>query len=144
METVMRYAYPVELTRDEHGRVVASFPDVPEALTDGSDRNEALHEASDALAAALAGYVHSNRAIPQPSAARKRPMIALPAHVAAKIALYQAMRKKGISKVQLARYLGVTEAVARRLVDPDHASKMERVEAALSALGVELVVEDVA
>lgn len=140
----MRYIYPVELVRDEDGRVVVSFPDVPEALTDGADETEALREASDALAAALAAYVHNDKSIPTPSAARGCKLVAVPAHAAAKLALYQAMRKQGISKVELARRLGVTEAVARRLVDPDHASRMERVEAALEALGVDLIVEDVA
>lgn len=140
----MRYAYPVELTRDADGRVVASFPDVPEALTDGANNNEALRVAADALTAALAGYVQNNRPIPSPTPARGRNLVALPAHAAAKLALYQAMHKQNISKVELARRLGVTEAVARRLVDPDHASRMERIEDALAALGVDLVVEDVA
>lgn len=140
----MRYAYPAELTRDEDGRVVITFPDVPEALTDGADEDEALAEAPDALAAALADYVHSNRPLPRPSPAKGRALIPLSALVAAKLALYQAMGRQQVTKVELARRLGVTEAVARRLVDPDHASKMERVEAALAALGVELVVEDVA
>jgi len=140
----MRYAYPIEFTRDADGRVLASFPDVPEALTDGADQNEALSEAADSLNAALAAYVQHDRAIPLPSAARGRKLVPISAPVAAKLALYQAMRKQRISKVELARRLGVTEAVARRLVDPDHASKIERVEAALEALGVDLVVEDVA
>jgi len=140
----MRYAYPVELSSDDDGRVMASFPDVPEALTDGIDKDEALREAADALTAALAGYVHNDRPIPKPGVARGRSLVALPAHAAAKLALYQAMHKQGISKVELARRLGVTEAVARRLVDPDHASRIDRVEAALETLGVDLVVEDVA
>lgn len=140
----MRYAYPVELSHDAGGRVVASFPDVPEALTDGASQEEALIEAVDALNAALAAYVQHDRPVPAPSAAKKRRLVAVSAHVAAKLALYQAMQKQGITKVELARRLGVTEAVARRLVDPDHASKMERVEAALDTLGVDLIVEDVA
>ena len=141
---IMRYAYPVVLTSDSDGRVLASFPDVPEALTDGANQNEALAEATDALNAALAAYVQHDRPIPVPSAARGHKLVPLSAPVAAKLALYQAMRKQSISKVELARRLGVTETIARRLVDPDHASKIERVEAALEALGVDLVVEDVA
>lgn len=140
----MRYAYPVELTHDEDNRFLASFPDAPEALTDGASEDEALCEAADALAAALAGYVQNNRPIPSPSPARGRRLVALSAHTAAKLALYQAMRKQGISKVELARRLGVTEAIARRLVDPDHVSRMDRLESALEVMGVDLVVEDVA
>ncbi len=139
----MRYAYPVVLTADEDGRVVTSFPDVPEALTDGKDRPEALAEARDALVAALSGYVHGKRPIPRPQSTHGRTVVPVPAHVAAKLALYQAMRRQGVSNMELTRRLGVTEAVARRLVDPDHGSKIERLEAALAALGVGLVVEDV-
>ena len=137
----MRYVYPLTLEPDEMGRVVASFPDVPEALTDGRDEQEALTEARDALRAALAGYVQERRPLPHPSR-RKGPQIALSPLLAAKLALYQAMRERGLSNVALAARLGVSEGAVRRLVDPDHASRIERVDAALAVLGVGLVVED--
>lgn len=140
----MRYAYPVDVRPDDDDRVVASFPDVPEALTDGADEAEALAEAQDALVAALAGYVHARCDIPRPRAHRGRRTVAVPPLAAAKLALYQAMRRRRMTNVELARRLGVTETVVRRLVDPDHASRIERVEDALAALGVGLVVEDAA
>jgi antitoxin HicB len=67
--------------------------------------------------------------------------VALPALIAAKLALYSAMREQSVSNVELARRLGVTETVVRRLVHPDHRSKIERVEEALAVLGKHLVVE---
>ncbi len=140
----MRYAYPVTLEPDADGRVVASFEDVPEALTDGADEAEALAEAADALAAALAGYARERRPLPRPSPARGRHVVPIPALAAAKLALCEALRRQGVNNSELARRLGVTEAVARRLVDPDHASRIERVEDALAALGVELIVEEAA
>jgi len=140
----MRYAYPVTLARDADERVVASFPDVPEALTDGADETAALAEAADALAAALAGYARERRPLPRPSAAQGRHIVPVPPLAAAKLALCEAMRRQEISNTELARRLGVTEAIVRRLVDPDHASRIERVQAALAALGVELVVEEAA
>lgn len=139
----MRYAYPVVLERDEDGRYVAFAPDVPEALADGSTASEVLLEMSDALGAALAGYVKTGRELPQPSAvSRGRHVVPVAALVAAKLALRAAMRMQGISNTELARRLGVTEAVVRRLVDPDHASRLDRVVAALHALGRGLIVED--
>ena len=49
----MIYAYPCQLTADEEdGGLVATFPDVPEAITGGRDRAEALAMAEDALATA--------------------------------------------------------------------------------------------
>ena len=65
----MIYAYPCQLTPDEDGGLVATFPDVPEAITGGGDRAEALAMAEDALATALAGYVHEKWDIPSPSEA---------------------------------------------------------------------------
>lgn len=140
----MRYAYPARLTPDDDGRVMVSFPDVPEALTDGASEAEALAEAGDALAAALAGYVHERRDIPEPSAASDLPRVSLPPLTAAKLALYRHMKAKSVSNSELARRLGVTEAVVRRLVDPDHNSRIDRVEAALEAVGARLTVEDAA
>ena len=68
----MIYAYPCQLTSDEDGSVVATFPDVPEAITGGSDRSEALALAEDALATALAGYVHEKWDIPLPKRGGRR------------------------------------------------------------------------
>lgn len=65
----MIYAYPCMLTPDEDGGLVATFPDVPEAITGGPNRSQALEMAEDALATALAGYVHEKWEIPAPSAA---------------------------------------------------------------------------
>lgn len=70
-----RYAYPVDLIPDEDGRVVADFPDLPGAATDGADRCESLAEAADCLEEAIAGYVERRERIPPPSPARGRPLV---------------------------------------------------------------------
>lgn len=138
----MRYAYPCTLTPEDNGYTVA-FPDIPEALTYGESRAEALEMAEDALSTALAGYVHERRAIPAPSAVGKGSvLVTLPSVVAAKVALYRAMRAKGMTKVALGKRLGITEAAVRKLVDPDHRSHIGQVEAALKIFGRTLVVED--
>ena len=62
----MRYAFPCELTLEEDGGFSVSFPDVPEALTCGDDRAEALAMAEDALAVALGAYVRAREDIPVP------------------------------------------------------------------------------
>jgi len=63
----MVYAYPSEITPDEDGSLIALFPDVPEAITGGKNRTEALTMAEDALVTALAGYIHAQWEIPTPS-----------------------------------------------------------------------------
>ena len=66
----MPYEYACELTVDEDGEYVAEFPDVPEAITGGETREEALELAADALGEVLAAYVRDNREIPAPNRAR--------------------------------------------------------------------------
>ncbi|MDN5870904.1 MAG: hypothetical protein L0H73_09340 [Nitrococcus sp.] len=51
------------------------------------------------------------------------------------------MREQSVTNVALAERLGVSETIVRRLVHPDHRSKIKRVEQALAALGKRLVVE---
>lgn len=142
------YAYPARLEADEEGRIVVSFRDVPEALTDGADHTEALAEAPDALVAALAGYVDDARhprALPLPSRAQKdEVMIALPLGPAAKLALHEAMRAADLNGAALARKLDLPVTAVRRLLSLDHSSKIEQVISALKALGrtAELTVSD--
>ncbi|MGI9435070.1 MAG: type II toxin-antitoxin system HicB family antitoxin [Geminicoccaceae bacterium] len=67
------HAYPARFVVDDDGRVVVSFRDVPEALTDGADHEEATFQAADALAAALEGYLdpeRNPRPLPTPSLRR--------------------------------------------------------------------------
>ncbi len=138
----MRYEYPAEIERDEQGYYLVSIPDVPEAATDASDRETALAEAPGALSAALAGYVHQRRPLPVPSPPNARPLIAVPGLVAAKLALYEAMRERGMFTArELAEWLGKSPTAARRLMDPDYSSKWESVEEALAAFGHHLVIE---
>ena len=139
----MIYAYPCEPTPDEDGGLVVTFPDVPEAITGGRDRSEALLMAEDALATALAGYVHEKWDIPTPSqAVDGQEIVAVPAVVAAKLALYSAMRDQRITKVEVARRLGISESAVRKLTDPDHRSHISQVQKALRAVGRGLVVGD--
>ena len=139
----MRYAYPCVLTPEEGGEFFVRFPDVPGALTCGDNRAEALLMAEDALAVALAGYVQQQRDIPAPSPVKAaQEIVTLPPLVAAKLALYTAMRQQGVTKVALAARLGLSESVVRRLVNPDHRSHISQVEKALRAVGRKLAVED--
>ena len=139
----MMYEYPCQLTPDEEdGGFVATFPDVPEAITGGDDVAEALAMAEDALATALAGYVLLDWDIPTPSeAADGQVSVPVPTVVAAKLALYTAMKAQRIAKVELAERLGVSESAVRKLTNPDHRSHMSQVHKALRAVGQSLKVE---
>ena len=139
----MRYAYPCVLAREEGGGFSVSFPDVPEALTCGDDRAEALAMAEDALAVALGAYVRAREDVPSPGPLRsEQVLVAVPLVVAAKLALYTAMREQELSKVGLAARMGVSEGAIRKLMNPGHRSHIRQVEKALTHLDRRLVVED--
>ena len=134
--------YRVTLERAGNDTVVATFPDVPEAQTVGNDEAQALARAPDALETALAIYVDERRNVPRPSRARKGDRwVTLPPMAAAKLAIYQAMRDRRVTQVELARRIGCDPKDVRRLLDLMHRSRLDRLEAALAALGKRLVLE---
>ena len=121
---------------------MAAFPDVPEAITGGKDRTEALTMAEDALATALAGYVHAQWEIPTPSQqGASQELVAVPTVIAAKLALYSAMREQRISNGELASRLRISESAVQKLVDPERNSLIAQVQKALQAVGRSLMVE---
>jgi antitoxin HicB len=135
----MRYAYFATVTEDPDGGFIVTFDDVPEAITAGDTREEALSNARDALGLALRGILAETTHLPLPQAAEGAP-ISVDADVAAKLAVVQAFRDAGISKSELARRLGKSENEARRLLDPDHPSKIGPLQDALRALGMQMFV----
>jgi DNA-binding transcriptional regulator LsrR (DeoR family) len=60
--------------------------------------------------------------------------------LAPKLALYLAMRGQGVNNSELARRLGVTELVVRRMLNPKHETKAARINEALAVLETRLVV----
>jgi hypothetical protein len=59
----------------------------------------------------------------------------LPPLVAAKLALYEAMRAQPMTRTELARRLGLQENAVRRLLDRDHRSHIDQIDGPLAALG---------
>ena len=126
-------AYPATLIPDPDGGFTVTFRDVPEAITEGDTKEEALLRAEDALESALAMYVTAKEPLPNASAAQRGEVIVpLSALGMAKAALYDAMREQGVGRVELARRLRWHLAQINRVLDLRHASKMEQVEAALA------------
>jgi antitoxin HicB len=137
----MRYAYPVVLDPEPDGSAInVRFPGVAGALTWGDDQAEALALAQDCLVTALYGYVRDGEAIPKPGAAKGRQLIAVPPLVAAKLALYTAMRERGVSATDLARRLGVTQKVVETILHLKRRAHIAHLERALAQLGVQLEV----
>lgn len=136
-----RFQYSVLLTTAEEGGYIVTCRDLPQLITQGEDEQDALAHASDAMDEVFAAYMIEGIDFPEPSKAKRREhLVAPPAETMAKAALHVAMYEAGISKMQLARQLGVDEKEVRRLLDPHYGSKLPRIAQAVSLLGQRLVI----
>ena len=135
-----RYRYPIDLHKERDGGFSITFPDFDEAFTDGDTFAEALHEAADCLEEALAGRIARREDLPPASPAKGRPAVVPGAVLAAKTALYEALRKERLSNSAFAVAMGIHESEVRRLLDPRHATKIGRLEEALARFGKRLVI----
>lgn len=132
---------PVDLVLDTNGSLLVSFRDVPEAHTFGEDDAEALLRAVDALETALGFYTDAGRDLPRATNPKRGQHVVRPSALACiKLAIYQAMRDTGVKKSELARRLGWHMPQVDRLLDLNHASRLDQAEAALSSLGRRLEV----
>ena len=136
-----RFQYPVLLSAAEEGGYVVMCRDLPPLVTQGEDETDALAQAADAMDEVFAATMIQGLDFPEPSKPRRREhLVAPPAETEAKAALYTAMRDAGISKMQLAKQLGVDEKEVRRLLDPHYGSKLPRIAEAIGLLGQRLVI----
>jgi antitoxin HicB len=131
------YEFIARFQEDPDGGVLVTFPDVPEAIAHGESRTDAVSQAQEALAVALFGYLKEGR--PLPRAKRKSGQLIAPQTTdVLKIAVIEAWMESGMSKSEFGRLLTVDEKEARRILDPDQATKADRLEAALAVLGKKL------
>ena len=129
--------YPVHL-EDDAGSILVTAPDFPELTTFGEDRDEALVRAVDAFEEAIAARMHGGQDISEPSQGEAR--VVLPTLTAVKVTLYRTMRSQGVGKAELARRLGWHMPQVDRVLDLQHHSRMDQMDAALGAVGARLQV----
>ena len=128
-------AYPVELTPDGKFMMV-TFPDIPEANSQGDSVEDALNMAVDALETALDFYFDAGRPVPAPSKPKRgQYTVELRASVAAKVLLLNEMLRQKVRPVELARRLQTTPQEVNRLTNIRHTSRIDGIAVALKALG---------
>lgn len=135
------HGYPVTLRKD--GKyITANFPDIPEAHTFGKDREHALAMAKEALQTAMEFYFDDQRPVPLPSRPKRgQAVVELAPSVAAKVLLLNEMLRQKVRPVELARRIGATRQEVNRLTNLKHATKIDRIDLALRALGKRLYLD---
>ncbi len=133
--------YPAQFEAASEGGYVVTFRDIPEAITQGDSEAEAMLMAEDVLVSAMDFYFEDRRAVPSPSELRPgERLVELPASVAAKILLLNALIADGVSNAELARRIGTRPQEVQRIVNLGHATKIDTINKALAALGKRLEV----
>ena len=131
--------YAVTLERAD-GQVIVRSDRFPEMFTYGDDREDALHAARDALIESLVGRIRDREDIPEgldpaeidPANEETLP---LPTQIELKVSLYREMRRQGVTKAELARRLECNQKQIDRLLDLRHASRLDQIDQAYTALG---------
>lgn len=127
--------YPMTMKRD--GRFfLVTFPDIPEAITQGESVEEACKAALDVLESAIELYIDDSRIIPLPSRIKRgQKSVELPASMAAKVLLLNEMLRQKVRPAELARRLRTTPQEVNRLTSLRHTSRIDGIDAAMRALG---------
>ncbi|WP_336276331.1 type II toxin-antitoxin system HicB family antitoxin [Bartonella sp. CB178] len=136
----MEYTYHAKLEADPDGSFIVTFPDIPEAVTAGANRAEALENAAEALGLALRSYCMDNVPLPTPKQYKNLITVTVDAWNTLKLAVVEAFNEADITKRELANRLGKKETQARRILDPNYPTKLQTLERALAVLGKRVVI----
>ena len=132
-------AYPARIKEEKDHSYTITYRDVPEAIsgTLPDEKDQAYERAIAALHTAVAGYVNVRNVPAAPSRPRRgEVLVPLDAVLAAKVLLVAAMELSGVTQAQLAKRMNLARQEVARLLDGDHASKIQRMSDALAAVGV--------
>ena len=102
----------MNLSPDDNGTPLVTVPDIPEAVTYGEGREDALACAVDTIEIAINGAMAAREDAPA-SKAKGRDAVVLPALSVAKIELYRPTRVEGVGKAAPAKRLGRRAAADR-------------------------------
>ncbi|SMF93921.1 antitoxin HicB [Methylomagnum ishizawai] len=131
--------FPAHFEPDEKGIYFVSFRDIPEAVTQGLTLEEARGMALDVLISAMDFYIEDSRRVPEPSPAEAgEEWVELPLSMSAKVMLLNEMIEKQIRPADLARAIGVKPQEMTRIMDLHHATKIDTLAKAFSAVGKRL------
>ncbi len=122
------------------GQVLVRSHGFPELFTYGDDKEDALEAARDALIETLAGRIRDREDIPEgldPAGIdpAKEEILPLPTQIELKVSLYREMHGQGVTKAELARRLNCNQKQIDRLLDLRHASRLDAIDQAYTALG---------
>ena len=143
----MRYTYPcaIQGNADDGDGFAVTFPDLRGAVTGGFTFKESLILAEDCLVVSLADYMDSDEELPPPSPwVEGQELIGVQPLIAAQLDLYTMMRQQNLSRADLAKRLGLSQAAVKRLLTLNYRTPITQVRRALAAISQEPAADNVA
>ncbi|WP_013334778.1 hypothetical protein [Gloeothece verrucosa] len=130
------FTFAAKITSSLPEGVIVTFRDLPELKIVEKTYDEAIAASRKCLEGVIATSIKKGNLLPTPSSLIEGEIyIGVPIQMALKGALNIAMSQAQLTKVELARRLGVDEKEARRILDPSHPTKVSTLERALAVLG---------
>lgn len=142
-----KFAYTARIVEEDLEHIVL-VDDLPEVLlsmgSEVSERETIRSLTLDAVKNAIQARIDYQDDVPT-QASGQTPEggfeVTLPPMVCAKIALYEEVRKRGMTKTSFAKAVGITPTDASRLLDVFHETRQDILLLAFRRLGVEIYTE---
>lgn len=131
--------YQAILEPQPEGGFTVTFPDIPEAITEGDTREEAIFNATEALGLCLDVRMEQDEALPKPTRTEGGEWITPSAPVQAAVALKHLRESQGKTLSDMARLLGTSWPAAQRLERPNANPTLRQLDRAAAATGKRLV-----
>lgn len=132
--------YAAVLAPQPEGGYTVTFPDLPEAITEGDDREAALFNAAEVLTLCLAQRLEDGESIPPATRVKGGVWVEPSASLQAALLVRQARDEQGRTLAELARALDTSWPAAQRLEKPNANPTLRQLERAAAALGKRLVI----
>ncbi len=133
------FNFPVNFTPEEDGGFVITFPDFPEAISQGETITECLMEAKDCLDEALALRIDEKLEIPLPSNNRDFKYKVSPSlEMIFKVLMYLSIKESNLSSQELADQLNLDKTSLDNLINPRQNIQLSLFERIFHLLGKDI------
>ncbi|WP_455475881.1 type II toxin-antitoxin system HicB family antitoxin [Bartonella sp. B17] len=133
--------YAVKFVKDDNDTLLVISKDFQEFITYGSNEKEALENAKNALLTVIMGRFQDRETVPFGNHDIVYPFVEVSSLITFKIAVHNAMIEKNLRKADLVRLLKLHPVQIDRLLDLNHATKLDVLESTLLTLGKEVTIK---
>jgi len=133
--------YWAKVTKERGGGYLVEFPDLPGCITEGRTTRDALANAHEALSGWLFVALKHGGEVPAGRARHGRGYhrVTPDLDVAVPLAILSARKRRGLTQVDVAKALGVTQQAYRKLETPGRSNPtLKTLERISNVLGLEL------